>query len=275
MKKLLQTIGTQIAAFFTSPIVLKNLGLMLIALVALLLLTSILLKTCTRHGDSMQVQDFRNMDLRDVRIVAKNSDLELVVLDSIDRGERPPNIVISQNPAAFSRVKKHRTIYLTTTRVERVKTTTPPISERDNFENYERTLRVKDLKANIKEERTNNRYLPGTILEVYHGKDSLTFDEIDQGYELEKGSTLDFVITKYGVESVKMPDLECDPFEVAEIAIKDAKLVIGIIHDDVTVIDRKTAYVYKTIPAYSPDQNLQVGQQIDVYLTQDVPANCN
>ncbi|MEM0994145.1 MAG: PASTA domain-containing protein [Bacteroidota bacterium] len=274
MKKLLQTIGTETAAFFTSPIVLKNLGLMLAALIGLFFLTSILLNTCTRQGDSRQVGDFIGRDLRDVMSEAKEKDLRIVVLDSIDRGERSPNEVVEQNPKPFSRVKKHRTIYLTTTRFTRVPTETPPISEMDNFDNYQRALTTRGLKAVIKEERANNRFLPGTILEVYHEDKKLTFDEIDDGYKLGKGSTLEFIVTKYGVDYVKMPDIECNSFDIAEIAIKNARLVVGIIHDDVTVVDRQTAYVYKTIPSYNPDQNLQVGQQIDIYLTQDLPVNC-
>jgi beta-lactam-binding protein with PASTA domain len=274
MKEKLQTVGKEIVAFFTSPIFWKNIGLLVVSLVALLFLTQVLLKSCTRHGESLQVQNFEGKDLEEVKRLAKKDKLRIMVLDSMDRGTRPPNEVISQDPAPFSRVKKNRTIYLTTTRVTREPTKTPPISERDNLDDYRRALRVRGLQAEIREEVSDNRYLPKTILEVYHDGKKLTFDQIDEGYELEKGSTLEFVVTKFGVEYVAMPNIACETFGSAERQLRDVDLVVGIIREDVTVIDRNSAYVYKSVPAFEPGKRLKIGEQINVFLTQELPVEC-
>ncbi|MEM1325687.1 MAG: PASTA domain-containing protein [Bacteroidota bacterium] len=274
MKERLQLIGKEIAAFFTSPVVLKNLGVLVVSLIALLFMTQLLLKSCTRHGESMQVQDFTGMDLNEATQKAKRDKLRIMVLDSMDRGTNPPNMVLSQDPVPYSRVKKNRTIYLTTTRVTREKTKTPPISERDNYNDYKRALKVRTLEAAIKEEKADNRYLPGTILDVYHDNKKLSFDEIDEGYELEKGSTLEFVVTKFGIEYVAMPNVACETFMSAETRLRNANLVVGIIREDVTVVDRNSAYVYKSVPAYEPNKQLQVGEQINLFLTQNLPEAC-
>ena len=273
-KEKVQHIGREIAAFLTSPIIWKNIGLLIVSLIALLFLTQVLLKSCTRHGESLQVQNFEGLSLEEAQQKAKRDKLRIMVLDSMDRGNRPPNVVISQDPTPFSRVKKNRTIYLTTTRVTRESTKTPPISERDNYNDYKRTLRVRMIEAEIKEEVADNRYLPGTILEVYHEGKKLSFDEIDEGYDLEKGSVLAFVVTKFGVEYTQMPNVACETFMSAETRLRNGNLVVGIIREDVTVVDRNSAYVYKSVPAYEPGKQLRVGEQINLFLTQNLPEEC-
>ncbi|MEL6718422.1 MAG: PASTA domain-containing protein, partial [Bacteroidota bacterium] len=110
---------------------------------------------------------------------------------------------------------------------------------------------------------------------VYHGDKKLSFKQIDNGYELEKGSTIEFVVTEYGAQFTTMPALACKRFEEVEALLKDAKLVVGNIQADVTVSDRATAFVYKTVPQYTPSRQLRAGQQVDIYLTQDLPDDCD
>lgn len=274
MKERLQTIGKEIAAFFTSPIILKNVGLMIATLLGLLFITSFLMRTCTRHGESLQVDNYVGIDLRDAVKQAERSKFRITVLDSIDRGDRPPNVVVSQNPEPFARVKKDRNIYLTVTRSTRVEIAMPKITGQDEFSRYKSLLALRDLKAEVKERVANRRYAPGTILEVYHGDKKLSFRQIDDGYKLEKGSTVEFVVTEYGAQFTTMPSLACKRFEEVEALLKDANLVVGNIQPDVTVVDRPTAFVYKTVPQYTPSRQLRAGSQVDIYLTQDLPDDC-
>jgi len=274
MKERFQTIGKEIAAFFTSPIILKNLGLIIATLLVLVFITSFMLKTCTRHGESLQVDNYVGIDLRDAIQQAERSKFRITVLDSIDRGNRPPNVVVSQNPEPFARVKKGRNIYLTITRSTREKIAMPKITRQDEFSRYRNLLALRDLKAEVRERVANRRYAPGTILEVYHGDKKLSFREIDNGYKLEKGSTVEFVVTEYGAQFTTMPSLTCKRFEEVEALLKDANLVLGNVQPDVTVNDRPTAFVYKTVPQYTPSRQLRAGQQIDIYLTQNLPDDC-
>ncbi|MEM8527376.1 MAG: PASTA domain-containing protein [Bacteroidota bacterium] len=276
MKERLQTIGKEIAAFFTSPIILKNVGLVIAALLGLLFITSFLMNQCTRNGESWQVDQYIGMDLRDaIQQAERNSgQFRITVLDSIDRGNKPPNQVVSQNPAPFSRVKKGRNIYLTVTKYERIETTMPQISEKDEIELYKNALAQRELKAVIRKRVANRRYAPGTILKVFHNDKELTFRQIDKGYQLQKGSTIEFVVTEYGAGFTTMPSLACKRFEEVEVLLEDADLVLGNVQPDVTVSDRATAFVYKTVPQYTASRQLRKGQQVDIYLTQDLPDDC-
>jgi len=40
------------------------------------------------------------------------------------------------------------------------------------------------------------------------------------------------------------------------------------------VTDELNAYVWKQVPAYSPNTTIRIGEQVDVYLTQKPPAGC-
>lgn len=102
----LKHVGKEIAAFFTSPIVLKNLGLFLVTIIGILFLISILMKSCTRHGEALQVEDYSGMRLAEAMKKARNSNFKIAISDSLDRGNNPPNIVLTQDPAPFSKVKK-------------------------------------------------------------------------------------------------------------------------------------------------------------------------
>jgi len=275
MKERFQNIGKEIAAFFTSPIILKNVGLMIATLLGLLFITSFMMKRCTLHDQTRQVHDYVGRDLRDAIQQAERNSFRVTVLDSIDRGDRPPNQVVSQNPEPFARVKKGRNIYLTITRSTRVEIAMPKITGQDEFSRYKSLLALRDLKAEVKERVANRRYAPGTILEVYHGDKKLSFSQIDKGYKLEKGSTVGFVVTEYGAQFTTMPSLTCKRFEEVEALLKDANLVVGNIQPDVTVVDRPTAFVYKTVPQYTPSRQLRAGSQVDIYLTQDFPDDCD
>ena len=113
----------------------------------------------------------------------------------------------------------------------------------------------------------------GTILEVYYEGEEIT-DKISEGYEVPKGSTLEFIVSERGGGTVPLPDLVCLKFSEAEFIIKSNDLSLGSIIPDATIRDQKTAYVWKQAPKYSNSTMLKLGSQIDVYITQNVPENC-
>ncbi len=273
-KDRLKLFGKEVAAFITSPIVLKNVGLMLVVLFAFLFAVLGLMKSCTRHGESLQVEDYTGMRYQDAIKKAKAASFRIVLNDSIDRGEMPPNVVFAQNPEPFSRVKKNRTIYLTITKKERDKETLPSLKGRDEFDSYARYLKQKGIDAKIKERVVNDRYAPNTILNVYYEDQQIAIAEIEKGYKVAKGATLYFDITERSDNYTVIPDLVCDQFERVQFLLQSYQLVVGDIVADPTVTDQASAYVYRQVPEYNPTQKIRVGQQVSLYLTQNRPADC-
>jgi hypothetical protein len=73
---------------------------------------------------------------------------------------------------------------------------------------------------------------------------------------------------------VDIPDCVCQTLEAARFLLQTRNLNVGSILSNSSVTDRNTAYVWKQNPPYEPDAILRVGDQVDLWLTQELPANC-
>ena len=270
----LKQAGKEVAAFFTSPIVLKNLGLFIVTIAALLFLSSMLMKSCTRHGEALQVEDYSGMRLQEAVKKARNSNFRIAISDSLDRGNNPPNIVLTQDPAPFSKVKKNRTIYLTITKSQRDQVLLPNIIGADEFEQYAKKLNRLDIKSEIKDRVLNDRYGANTILKIYIGEKEINLEDIKKGFKVDKGSTLYFDVTERSDSYTNIPDIKCEIFERADFLVRSYQLVVGTVHLDPTVVNRATAFVYKQVPEFNATEKIRIGQQIDIYLTQNRPDDC-
>lgn len=271
----LKHVGKEIAAFFTSPIILKNLGLFLVTIIGILFLSSILMKSCTRHGEALQVEDYSGMRLAEAMKKARNSNFKIAISDSLDRGNNPPNIVLTQEPSPFSKVKKNRTIYLTITKSQRDQVILPTIIGADEFEQYAKKLNRLSIKSEIKDRILNDRYASNTILKIYNAEEKeINLEDIKRGIKIDKGSTLYFDVTERSDSYTNIPEVKCEPFDRADFLIRSYQLVVGTVHLDPTVVNRATAFVYKQVPEFSSTEKIRIGQQIDVYLTQNRPSEC-
>lgn len=276
-KESLQTFGKECLAFISSPVVLKNLGIMLSIFTVMLVVTVFSLRSCTRHGESLEVPDFSKIKVTDAIKKAKANNFNIALIDSIDPGSvtpPTPGIVFNQVPAPLSRVKKNRTIYLTVTKMTRDKVILPSTIGVDEYEPYEKKLRRLGLKSEIKERVLNERYDANTILYFLIGDKKITFEDIKKGVEVEKGTLIGFVITERGDNYVSIPNLTCSQFERAEFLIQGYQLVLGNVQTDETVTDKASAFVYKQVPAFDSTQKIRIGQQIELYLTQSRPIDC-
>ena len=91
---------------------------------------------------------------------------------------------------------------------------------------------------------------------------------------MQEGSTLEFVITERRTNKMNIPDLVCMGFEAADFLVSSYNLNVGQIFEDATVIDRDKAYVYKQDPVFEVNATINMGAQINIWLTQDLPADC-
>lgn len=276
-KSVLTKTGKELGAFFTSPIVLKNLGGMLGTILVILLSTFFLMKKCTRHGEKLEVEDFTGLHVRDAIAKARALDFKIVVSDSIDRGTEAnkPNTVRSQNPIPFSKVKKNRTIYLTIYKYGRDEVPLPRLTGNDEYDRYARMCNSRGIETKIRQKILNQKYAPNTILRIYYEDREIDLERVNRReYKLPKGSVVEMDVTQADDGYTKMPDIACLQFEQAKSLIESYELVLGTIKEDPTVINRATAFVYQQSPEYNPTQKIRKGQQIALYLTQDRPQDC-
>lgn len=266
-------IGKQVVAFLTSPIFLKNFAGVLVASFGIIFLTDLALKFYTNHGASQEVNDLIGMDLDDARAIAKNNKLRLTIMDSIFVVGKTPNMVLSQTPKPGARVKKNRNIYLTVTKNTPDDVVLPELVGSYNFDQYKRKLTYLGIDAVVKERKIDYRQESNTILYFYLGDRKITEGELKNGIKIPMGSTLEFVVTDRRAADVSLPNLVCETYTEAEFLITSSRLKVGIVYDD-GVTDRISAYVYKQEPAYAPGRKADVGNPVNLYLTDDLPTPC-
>ncbi len=79
-----------------------------------------LLNTATRHGQSVEVPNFKGIKVSALNTTFANLQLKYEIIDSIFDPKQPKGTVIDQTPAPTFKVKNDRVIYLT------VNASTPP-----------------------------------------------------------------------------------------------------------------------------------------------------
>jgi len=273
-KERLKRWGRELGYFFKSLVFWKNIAGIIVTVALFLFLTFWWMQCYTNHGESLQVHNYIGMELDDAMRKAKNKSFSIVVNDSIYVQGKAPNIVISQNPNPLSRVKEKRKIYLTVTKKHAELMTLPDLyGGNDDYASYKRKLRIIGISSKIAGRRFNSKLEENTILEVMYDGDTIT-DELDSKYRIPKGSLVEFIVTERGGGMVPIPDLICQKYDGARFVIGNFNLNVGSIIEDATVTNTNQAYIWKQVPRYSRGEKLRIGEQIDIYLTQQKPDNC-
>ena len=233
------------------------------------------MKYYTRHGESLQVEDYKGMHISDAIKKAQARSFEVLVLDSIYvPGRKDANVVLQQNPTAFSRVKKNRTIYMTVTRGQGDPVALPRLTGREELEQYQRALNALDIKLKVKERVYNQKYAENTILKLFVDGKEVNAKDLRGDVKVLPGSTVEAIVTEQGSDFVAVPNLLCQQYENAIFMIQSAQLTIGTEQPDGTVTYKPDAYVYRQIPTYAPGKTMRVGEQVSIYLQQDRPSSC-
>jgi beta-lactam-binding protein with PASTA domain len=88
------------------------------------------------------------------------------------------------------------------------------------------------------------------------------------------GATLDFVVSEQVSLTVEIPDCVCMTYDAAKFLIQTSQLNLGSTVKDGTVTDPERAFVYRQSPRFSAGGSMRVGEQVDLYLTQNRPSGC-
>ncbi len=270
----LKIILKEIWLFLSSIIFLKNFGMMVGVILGMVILTNWGMRCYTNHGESVQVDDFTGMHILDAKKKGRDKDFRFEVMDSVWRDGVPSGIITLQNPKPLSRVKEGRKIYVTVTGNAQPELL-PKFSDSSyDFERYKSKIEKRGIKVKEKERVFDAKQAENTILYFYHKGKKVTEGQLKSGYYVLPGDLLEFVVTERRSNVVEIPDLVCMRFSAAEFLVSTSNLNIGQVNEDETVTDPASAYVYRQEPAYYPSQTIQMGGQITVWLTQNIPASC-
>jgi beta-lactam-binding protein with PASTA domain len=231
----------------------------------------------TNHGQKLVLPDFVDMPVEAAKTEAEKETFQIIVNDSVHIIGKPGGIIIDQNPKPDSKVKENRKIYVTTTKyvADQIKVAGLPSLYGRDFERKSKELSFMDINSTVKD----YIYDPGEpnhILEVYYnGQQIISKEGRQEDVKIEKGGTLEFVLSKrYGGE-MSIPDVECMDYESAFFLIENLKLKVGKIIPQGEISDQSTAYIVSQFPIYDPEGLIKIGDEIELTISQAKPANCN
>jgi beta-lactam-binding protein with PASTA domain len=262
MTKKKGSVKSKLKKFFISKIFLLNFAGSFCFLIILFGFTYKWLDSYTHHGSTVTVPDLRGLRISSVQNFLKDKALGFKVADSsVFIINKPPGIVIEQDPAPSEKVKEKRTIYLTITKIVPPQIKMPNLID-VSYRQAEAILLSYGLtvgKTTYKPDLCKNCVLRSEI----NGK------LVNAGDALAKGSVIDLLLGDgFGNTKVSVPQLYGLSLDEALFVLKGSSLSVGSIIFDNTVRDSSKAVVYKQHPAYGSSANISQGEAIDIYLTQ-------
>lgn len=254
---------------------------LILILITIAVLIGILqwLKWYTHHGEQLVLPDYIDKPLLQAKNDATDRNFEIVVTDSVFLVGRAGGIIYDQNPKPGSQVKRSRKIYaiITKSDADMIKVRNLPRLYGERFSIKEKEL-IKgfEVKSNVVE-YVYDAGLPDMIMEVkYKGKTIVDREGRQDDFEIPKGGTLDFILSKKSGGSFAIPNLVCQTYEEAKFILDNSLLTLGERSTDGSdIVDLSAAYVYKQEPAYTTDGQIAQGEIVNLYLTAQQPENCN
>jgi len=263
-------------SFLSSKIFLKQLFYVLIFLAIVLIGVLFWLNMYTNHGQKLELDDYTNAELTVAKKQAKEKSFEIIVNDSIHIVGKPGGIILDQNPPSGAMVKEKRKIYVTTTKYspDKILVKDLPLLYGTNYEQALTDLKSRYIFGEIKSKKYDAGQ-PGHILEVwYNGNLIIDSRTIKNRVEIDKGGTLEFVISKREGGKGLIPDLVCQEFSAAETMALLSKFQIGRVLEKGEITDRNTAFVVSQSPLSDGSSEMSFNSDISVTITQERPQDC-
>jgi len=244
---------------------LRHLGLAAAITLVLLLGIMLWLKIYTHHGKTIVVPDLTGLTMEEVDDVTSSRRLRFEVVDSVFSTEMPRGTVIKQNPVATSRVKKNRKIFLTMNAVNPEMVSMPQLIGL-SFRQARLALQNAGLvQGNI---TYKPDFAKNNVLQQMHW-DTV----INEGTIITKGAVIDLVLGMgLSSETTRVPDLVGLGLEEANAIISDYFLNLGAITYDENLEDAEdsaAAFIWRQYPDYDELKRLNMGMEVDVWLTLD------
>ena len=242
--------------------IVRNLIWAIVFVVALLVVANILLNIGTQHNKEITVPDFTNMSYDEALYNAERIGLHVEIGDSVYVRRMKKGAVFAQFPKSGSRVKKGRTISLTTN-AKTAKEVTMPLLVGYSMRQAKAELASRGLNLGrliyVNDIATNN-----VLRQLYNSR------EIAPGTQIESGSNIDLMVGLNSEDSrTYAPDVKGLKYLRALDAVHDNSLNIGKVNFDKgikTYSDSLNAVVYKQAPTQAGGP-LTMGSTVSLWLT--------
>jgi beta-lactam-binding protein with PASTA domain len=266
-----------LATFLVSKAFLKHLGLIIAFFLVILISLFIWLRIYTNHGQELELPDYRNMTLEEVRKDAEKRKFVIIVDDSTHIVGKKGGLVLDQNPKAQAKVKENRKIYVTTTKyqADKIKLSDLPSLYGRNFNSKKRELKNMQINSEIRDYKYDLGE-PNYILEAYYN-DQLIISKDGKAsqVEIEKGGTIEFVLSKKSGGNIELPNFRCMTLEQAIFMIESANLRLGTVRDKGVISSNSTGFIIDQNPAWSPGATITIGSTVELSISEEKPFDCD
>jgi len=244
--------------------IVKNLIWAVVFVVALLVIANVLLSIGTQHNKEIVVPDFTNMTFEEAQYNAGRIGLSVEIGDSVYVRRMKKGAVFAQFPKGGSKVKKGRTIQLTTN-AKSAKEVTMPLLVGYSMRQAKAELASRGLALGrliyVNDIATNN-----VLKQLFNGR------EIAPGVQIESGSAIDLMVGLNSDDNrTYAPDVKGLKYLRAMDAVHDNSLNVGRVNFDKEVksySDSLNAVVYKQSPSQAGGP-LTMGASVSLWLTID------
>ncbi len=221
------------------------------------------LSSYTRHGENVKVPPLARLSYEEAVKKLQAQDLEVEILDTSEfNANYPRSSIIDQYPEAGSLVKQGRVIKLTINPDKPRKIEMPMMLEKTK----RRAIYDLESKGFVVGELT---YVP------YIGKDvvvdvKVKGRSVKEREKFDKGTVVELVLGQgLGDTRITMPYLRFLTLEKATAKIQAASLNLGSVGYDPDIKDTSIALVYKQYPNPGLKPNVNIGAEVDIWLTDD------
>ncbi len=235
------------------------------------------LRYYTNHGQKLELPDYVGMEYSKAESDAGDKSFQLIVNDSIHIVGRKGGEIVDQNPEAYSKVKENRKVYVTLTKynADVLKVSSLGVMYGQDYESKKNELSHLSISSEIKGYNYDTGE-PNHILEVwYKGQPIITRNGRKDNIEIEKGGTLQFVLSKKQGGYVAIPNLNCTTYGAAKFILESSNLKLGEVNDSGPINDRTNAYVLSQDPPFIAGETISMGEYINLTIVQERPSNCN
>jgi len=250
-------------SFLKSKTFFANLVLASLLIAGLLFGLNYFLDSYSRHGENIKVTNLNALALSEVDKILSEKGLFYEVIDSSEYDPLfPRGSVMGQYPEAGASVKVGRSIRITIN----------PFNPRK----IEMPMLVEKTKRRAIYDLESQGFVVGNLIYVpYIGKDVVIEVKIGDrsvmpGEKLNKGTIIDLVLGQgLSDELIPSPYLRWKTLEEAREDLLARSLNLGSIIYDEVINDTAAALVYRQSPPPSLNPSIQMGREIDLWLTND------
>jgi beta-lactam-binding protein with PASTA domain len=238
----------------------NNLLAAIVTVFVLLMVAFFSLRYYTKHGQGLNVPSLKGLSVN--QAISKLDDLGLrYSIDSVYVQDKPPGIVIDQDPDASTFVKDNRTIYLTINTALAPNVPFPDV-EFKSLREVQPMLEGYGLKIG------DTTYKPDVSRDVVLSA-SFGGQPLKVGQTIPKGSRIDLVLGDgQGNEEVDIPALIGLTTDEAKFSLKGSMLTLGTITYEGEITDSAAAVIVMQTPLLTDSlSKVKIGTPINIVLS--------